>query len=284
MTVQVRYLGHLGNNLFEYALGRIIAEGLGQELVCLPAQDTPGWSQVEAMSGIRDRLTAHWRDFLDAPQEMIGAKFERPSIRYVYGEVPGWSGHGINLDYILRHGHGHGHKIILHGYFQRIQYYHPHRERIRSWFRFCESRPMFEVRPDDVVVHLRQSPDMYILNRAISLNYYRDILSGLSFGRVLVCGLGLNDQVKAALMPFNPVYPDLSAIETPKLLARARRIVLANSTFSWWGAYLSDASEVYYPRVVRGFWGADWAEVDLGFLDDKNSARVSQIWTGASLA
>ena len=40
MTVEVRFLGHLGNNLFQYALGRVLAEELGHALVCTSVHGT----------------------------------------------------------------------------------------------------------------------------------------------------------------------------------------------------------------------------------------------------
>ena len=268
MTVEVRYLGHLGNNLFEYALGRILAEELGLALRCLPARDAPGWGQVERMSGIVDRLSA-WSDrIVDAPQILAGEQGAGPQLRYVLGEKSGWTGHGINLDYLLRHGQGR--HIVLHGYFQRTEYYHPYRERIRRWYRFRDTTPAVTLQPQDVVVHLRQSLDMFLLDRAIDLNFYRELLGGMPrLGHVYVCGLGLDDRVRAALAPFRPIYLDLPAIDTLSLMTQAKRIVLANSTFSWWGAYLSDADEIYYPRVVRNFWSKDRSDVDLEVPEDR---------------
>lgn len=267
MTVEVRYLGHLGNNLFEYALGRILAEELGLAMSCVPASDMPGWSNVEKMSGIVDRLSNCYGQFADAPQTLAGKCIDEPQIRYVIGEKQGWTGQGINLDYLLRQG---GDKnIVLHGYFQRTEYYHHYRERIRNWYRFKDSDTTIDLKPQDVVVHLRQSLDMFLLDRAIDLNFYTELLSGMSFSRVYVCGLGLNDQVHEALAPFQPIYLDLPAVDTLKLMTCANRIVLANSTFSWWGAYLSEASEIYYPRLVRNFWSKDRSDVDLEVPEER---------------
>jgi hypothetical protein len=51
MSVEVLFMGRLGNNLFQYALGRILAEHLGFELRCqaFPAStDTRAQRALEA--------------------------------------------------------------------------------------------------------------------------------------------------------------------------------------------------------------------------------------------
>ena len=35
-------------------------------------------------------------------------------------------------------------------------------------------------------------------------------------------------------------------------LSRARRLVMAHSTFSWWVAFLGDATEVHFPLTENG--------------------------------
>jgi len=71
LTVEVRHIGHLGNNLFEYALGRIVAEHLGQALTCVPASDMPGFAPIEKQSGIVDRLQNHIEHFPHAGEIVL---------------------------------------------------------------------------------------------------------------------------------------------------------------------------------------------------------------------
>jgi hypothetical protein len=219
------------------------------------------------MSGIVDRLSNCYEQFADVPQTIAGRRVETPQLRYVMGEKRGWTGHGINLDYLLRHG-GNKH-IVLHGYFQRTEYYHPYKDRIRHWYNPRDPEITVDLKPRDILVHLRQSLDMFLLDRAIDLSFYTELLSGMSFSQVYVCGLGLNDKVREVFAPFRPIFLDLPAVDTLKLMASANRIVLANSTFSWWGAYLSEANEVVYPRVVRNFWSKDRSDVDLEVPEDR---------------
>lgn len=265
MTVEVRYLGHLGNNLFQYALGRILAEALAMPLVCNTPPDARAWSTVERMSGVIDHFAGQSAAFDDAPQSLPGRVGDGSQLRYVIGEKHNWSGHGINLPWLLRHGHGH--HIVLHGYYQRAEYYLPHRERITRWFALGDEPCAVRLGPHDVLVHLRQSLDMLLLDRAIDMAFYVDALQAMAPARVYVCGLGLGNEVRKALAPFEPIYLDLPALATLKVMTQAQRIILANSTFSWWGAWLSNASEIVYPRVVRNYWSADRADVALEVPD-----------------
>jgi len=160
-------MGHLGNNLFEYALGRIIAESLDRELIVLPGKDIPGWSRVELLSGIVDRLHDHFACFDDAPLKIPGQFVERPQIRYVQGENR-WQGHAINLQHILDDGENH--RIVLRGYFQRIEYYYPYKEKIKRWFSMKPMTLPVQLGSDDVVVHIRRSVDMFVLNHTLDLS------------------------------------------------------------------------------------------------------------------
>lgn len=82
-----------------------------------------------------------------------------------------------------------------------------------------------------------------------------------SLGRILSEELGL--------ARFRPEFLELPALASLQLFQRASRIILANSTFSWWGAFLSDATEIYFPRPLQGMWSPDRPEVDLEVADDR---------------
>ena len=261
MTVEVRFFGHLGNNLFQYALGRVLAEELGHALLCVAPLARPGFDRVEQASGIADQLSGLAGHFADVPLRLPGREVLFPQLRLVLGEQPEWHGHGINLARVLRTGHGQ--RIVLRGYFQRSEYYLPYRERIRRWFHLPAVDGELRPGPRDIVVHLRRSYDMRVLDRMLSLRYYEQALEAASFDRVLVCGLGLDAATRALLARYRPEYLELDALATLRLLQRANNIVLANSTFSWWGAWLSDAEHIWFPRPVRGIWSPERPDMAL---------------------
>ncbi|MCI1191406.1 hypothetical protein MOJ79_06085 [Calidifontimicrobium sp. SYSU G02091] len=270
MAVELHFVGHLGNNLFQYALARVLAEELGLALQCRPARERPGFDAVERASGIVDRLDQWHHRFADVPLQRPGREIDHPQWRQVMGEQDGWHGHGVDLPFLLRSGRER--RIVLRGYFQRTEYVHPWRDRVRRWYRLPPPAPAFAAGPQDVVIHVRQSLDMKLLGRALEPSFYVRALESMTPAprTVHVCGLGLDDPaLTAALAPWRPRRLDLDAVGTLAVLAHARRIVLANSTFSWWGAYLATEAQVVYPRPVRGYWSPDRPEVALEVPEDR---------------
>ena len=131
MTVTVLFLGRLGNNLFQYALGRIIAEQLGLELVCrrLVAPGSSGNPGGLDINGPGD-LTGNSAAFANAPLHLPGLSIAEPREDHVLRAGHPWNGQDIDLAAILadpspRH-------IRLAGYFQRFDYYAPYADQIRD--------------------------------------------------------------------------------------------------------------------------------------------------------
>ena len=65
-------------------------------------------------------------------------------------------------------------------------------------------------------------------------------------------------------------------MDTFALMLQFRRIVIANSSFSWWAAFLSNADEVYYPRPVSGLWSLETPRINLA-MDLPGWHRVEDV-------
>ena len=127
--------------------------------------------------------------------------------------------------------------------------------------------PVASVSHDDVVISLRlgdfvHSPDatarwrQSVYNRFLGFDYFDLILSKMRFERLFIT----SDE------PFHPVVDQFARykplrvqnddpLKTMALIRRFDRIAISESTFSWWAAYLSSATEIYFPISTRGLWG-----------------------------
>jgi hypothetical protein len=264
MAVEVQFIGRLGNNLFQYALGRIIAEELGYELVCRPAA-VAGATEVRPDSGDAATLLDLAGEFLDVPLRIPGKHIRSPHERYVLGERA-WSGYGVPLQRILQDRRDR--RIVLRGYFQRMEYFAPYRDVVRSWLRPRRSASPPDPDPRHIVVNVRRGYDYQSLGWSLSADYYERVLSQEEPGTVHVCGVGIDNSIRRSLQPYQPVYFSGTPVEEFRFIASFKRIVLSNSTFCWWAAWLSHAEEIHFPRC-RGFWGDEFPEVDLEVREDR---------------
>jgi|SRR5215471_6968934 len=265
MSVVVTLFNRLGNNLFQYALGRLIAEHHGFELRCeyrpLEPPTFVGQPLNYGPAASLPELAAH---FPNAPLNIPGRQVDEPVESYEMAPGHPWQGQTIDLDSILADRTPR--QIRLSGFFQRFEYFAPYQERIRQWFRL-EGVPAVPVLgADDVVLNIRRGFDYGINDWTLALDYYAGVLDSLPDpGRVYVCGTCIDEPVRRALEPYAPTYVHGSPIEHFALMTRARRIVLSNSTFAWWAAFLSEATAIYAPRAPhdRAYGFTGFQDVDL---------------------
>lgn len=230
--VHVRWNGRLGNQLFEYAIGRIIAEELGYELLSDPL---PGFPHT-------------------------GNK--------IYGNVVHpihmLEGQSLDMNFIYSNKDKLG--FMINGWFQRYEYYEPFKDRIKLWFKTDLTLP--PVKDNDVIIHIRRtqhgedykipydingctymmSPDL------LSFEWYDGILKTLDFNQLYICTDMPFDPFLYLFKKYKPIIKSNSTIEDFCLIKQFRRIVMSQSTFSWWAAFLSDATDIYMPRTTQGCW------------------------------
>jgi hypothetical protein len=263
MSVDVTFRGRLGNNLFQYALGRIIAEHHGFEFQC---KDDWPFRRAIPRSGFAPSAT--FVDFSEhfphAPTQIKGKYHAGPVESFVLSTESKWNGNAIDLQAVLNDSTPR--KIHLCGHFQRYEYFEPYQDRIRQWFQFLAKPTPFDIAEDDVLINIRRGIDFGRNDWVIPLTYYDGVLSGLpSKGRVFVCGTCIDEGIKRRLAKYDPIYYEGTPLEHFSFIMRFNRIVLSNSTFVWWAAFLSHASELYAPRSMDGSFYAftGFEDVDL---------------------
>jgi len=138
-------------------------------------------------------------------------------------------------------------------------------------FRGAPSRPqpirVDAISPKDIVISLRIGDFLYspnatarwqqcVYSRFLGFEYFSIILRLMQFDRLFIT----SDE------PFHPLVCDFSEfdpilvqndtpIKTMAFIQKFSRVAISESTFSWWAAYLTDASEIYFPIPKNGLWG-----------------------------
>jgi hypothetical protein len=235
--VEVIYEGRLGNNLFQYCFGRILAENLGYKL---KADPIPGFPNTKALVDGHD---------------------------YSGYETQALSMHIVDLDSVIKDKSKR--KILLNkGFFQRYEYYKPYKNLIKNDWLLIDIEVNDRIEPDDVVVCIRR--DDYVSGGyALPFSYYKEALSRLRYRKIFVCTDSVNDPfISLFKLKYNAVVRPTNTLDTFKLISLFSKIIISNSTFYWWAAFLSNAKEIYSPLPLRGYWSRETPEIDLKIGDE----------------
>ena len=78
-----------------------------------------------------------------------------------------------------------------------------------------------------------------------------------------------NDGFLKYFEKYNPVMCSGNLMEDFNILRSAKKLIMSLSTFSWWGAFLSEAEEIYMPDPDYGVWRRINNDINLR-IDDEN--------------
>ena len=249
--IVTRLFGGAGNQLFQYAAGRALADHLGCELAV----------DARYVAGSRDRgdCFAHFararlvRDVALPPAKADG--WLRYGLWRALGRRPRFhreAGLGFDPGFFDL-----GPQTYLHGYWQSERYFAPIAERLRADLEFttpldgpnAEMAARIAAAPVSVALHVRRGD--YIAAGAYAActpDYYRAAAREVA-GRVdgdITCFVFSNDPAWARdnlALGLKTVVVDLNDEATGHfdlhLQSLCAHNVIANSTFSWWAAWLN---------------------------------------------
>jgi hypothetical protein len=158
------------------------------------------------------------------------------------------------------------------GYFQGRKYFYGHDADIRSLFKIKKKyRKIFEMlyaglphHSRLITVHIRRkdykdfgSKELGGPDLTLPLSYYHSILAETDLSDALVMILSDDIDEMRSAFPYleNVHYSTHDAITDLQFMMKADTLIIANSTFGWWGAYLNGnpRKKVYAPRHFLGF-------------------------------
>ncbi len=237
--VIVDYLGRMGNNLFQYVIGRIIAEELGLAL------------SVEPIPGFPETFTTIEGTCIREPWQF-------------------YEGFKLPLESILNSPPVTGY--ALRGYFQRSEYYIPHRTKIRQWLK--PSTEYYKKLPDRyldglsqaLVVNVRRT-DYTSNGWALPFSYYDTAIKQYQgqFSDLWIVTDDCHDPFFRRFRKYSPKFLCTDSVTQLTALTLAPRLIMSQSSFSWWGAFLGENTSVVAPKVSFGCWSgkAPFQDADL---------------------
>ena len=248
MTVAFNYLGklgQLGNQMFQYAATLGVARYTGVTYTI------PNHDEV-LIDGLGNRLRIELFDCFDIKPENTGIL----KTDYVVAEK------GFEFDSsILRSSRQVDY--TLHGYFQTEKYFKHCEDEVRNQFTFKnyivdECNDIIEECFDNpIALHIRRGD--FLINSGNhynqSLDYYEKALSKFDSKRQVVIFSDdpqwcveqkLFESDRFIVSSGNDPYIDLY------LMTQCNDFIIANSTFSWWGAWLANKGKVIAPKKWFG--------------------------------
>ena len=242
--IDVELIGGLGNNMFQYALGRIIADKKGYNL------NTTNINQLDQFFKNVKNITD--RESLNEPLLQIGYDTTVGPQTYIEREVEDFEGN-----------------IKVKGFFQRDEFYNAHRDKLLKWFK---TDIKLEKVPgkNDLVLHVRLG-DYMGLGWQLDTSIFIDILKREKYNKYFI----VTDD------PNNPIIDNIlqtvdggEVVSTDKIsdfefLRKSNLLVLSHSSFSWWAAFLGNAKKIIVPYDGnKGLWKLNPSQNDIDLIKD----------------
>ena len=241
-------MGQLGNQMFQYASLRGIAKNRGFDF-CIP------YHQEVFDDGIGNKLRIELFD------PFVMSNVKQSNIKVIESGDPRTEG-GHNFNETLFNTCPDN--VSLHGYFQSEKYFKHIEDDIRQDFTFKNEvaipcKHMMSTMDTPIALHIRRGD--FLINHAnhnnLGVEYYFEALREFDDNRMVI--IFSDDPEWCKEQPLfsddrflvaegNDSYTDLC------LMSLCSDFIIANSSFSWWGAWLSKAVDkvVCYPAQWFG--------------------------------
>ena len=205
----------LGNKMFINALAYIISLKTGKELFTTP---------IEFFSNTKKNISP---DIINNPL------FTRQ-----YGDQ------NINLSEVLNHEGD----IIINSFVQRQEYYSAYRTELRNFF--YEASEGGE-RHNKTVLYIRNG-DYKGIGVYLGLENYYKILDSIDFTNLTIVTEHVDRDVEQIAQKYNADIFSKNIFEDFLFIKNANNVIMSQSTFSWWAAFIGEPKKVYVPLSIKG--------------------------------
>lgn len=261
--IRIVMLGRTGNNMFQYAIGRVLAEKHGVPLVMDASWfNAEGWSQVSHF--LKLPLKAKVRrspSFASRVLQRLTGKHY-----WEYAGVPILRESDANQSFDETFFHAPADCILL-GYFQTPLYFEAIADHLREEFRTMIARghqvdPKLEsdlVEPSSVAVHVRRTDYLNIPAFAVcGEEYYKVAMEKMRERipntRFFVFtddpGWCRQEFTSEDTVVVSGLPPSQNPLHDMHLMSLASHHIIANSTYSWWAAWIAkrETQQVMMPN------------------------------------
>lgn len=242
---QLGNLGKLGNQMFQYASLKGIAINRGFEF-CIPPKN---------MFGVRD-LSVKKSDSNIHTAFDLTKYVKQVSNQNIIKES------GFNFDENLFNSCEDD--IDLYGYFQSEKYFKNIKDEIKEDFTFhsdviedCNQFIKNQIQTDEIIsLHIRRGDYLKLQSHhpILPIEYYENALNKLPDIPVIIFSDDVNWCLRQKIFDSERFFVSIenSSEYDMCLMSLCRYHIIANSSFSWWGAWLSNSKEVIAPKVWFG--------------------------------
>jgi len=226
--VQFDPWGRMGNRMFQYAFGYLLAK---QKKTTLHTDSLPNFAIPSTQT----------------------------SIISPYIETKQYGNNYVNLEELLKSDKN----IVVNSFVQKANFYKNYRDELRDAFNI---KQQITINEDKLVLHIRET-NYKDIGYFLGYEFYKKIIIEAGFNKAIIITDNSNCEAVQLLLKdgcvlntegyvskFDPVSDDRSMYDFRTLLY-SENIAISQSTFSWWAAFLGYHKNVYFSYTAqKGIW------------------------------
>lgn len=267
--IVIKLIGGLGNQMFQYAYGYNLAKRFNEELYIdtrfypaeriidlnnLMVEELKNWEQADINKYERKR-TIIMQKIYHVFQKVIRITFRTDRLGEKLFKFFSKKGYSFNFDPYFYEYKKETDNTYLYGYFQGEQYFEDVIPEIKQQFKvktqLSENAKDMEKhmeKVNSVAIHIRlgdytqkKNYDLYVCTKKYYENAIQYIKNNVENPKFFVFTNDLEKAKNLVDFPEETYFVENTKdYEDLALMQKCKHYIISNSTFSWWGAYLSE--------------------------------------------